>query len=85
MVSYLELSQQQNLLVSHSRLESLEILNKYKDDVPSKTYELLLYAVGTQAIESMYLDEKEILLHIARQSGELSSHDLLEMVRSNNF
>jgi len=33
----------------------------------------------------MYLDEKEILLQIARQSGELSSHDLVEMVRSNNF
>jgi len=41
MVSYLELAQQQNLAVSHSKLESLEILNKYKDAVPHETYELL--------------------------------------------
>ena len=85
MVSYLELAQQQNLAVSHSKLESLEILNKYKDAVPHETYELLQYAIGTQAIEDMYLGEKEILLQIARQSGELSSHDLLEMVRNNKF
>jgi len=84
-VSYLELAQQQNLSVSHSKFESLEILNKYKDSVPHETYKLLQYAIGTQAIEDMYLDEKEILLQIARQSGELSSHDLIEMVRSNNF
>jgi hypothetical protein len=84
-VSYLELAQQQNLSVSHSKLESLEILNKYKDDGPHETYALLQYAIGTQAIEDMYLDEKEILLQIARQSGELSSDDLVEMVRSNNF
>jgi tRNA splicing endonuclease len=53
--------------------------------VPYETYQLLQYAIGTQAIEDMYLDEKGILLQIARQSGELSSHDLVEMLRSNNF
>jgi len=85
MVSYLELAQQQNLLVSHSKLESIQILNKYKDDVPAEIYELLQYAIGTQAIEDMYLDEKEILLQIARQFGELTSDELLEMVRNNSF
>ena len=84
-MSYLELAQQQNLSVSHSKIESLEILNKYKDSVPYETYQLLQYAIGTQAIEDMYLDEKDILLQIARQSGELSSHDLTEMVRNNTF
>lgn len=84
-MSYLELAQQKNLLVSHSKLESIQILNKYKDEVPSETYELLQYAIGTQAIEDMYLDEKEILLQIARQTGELSSGELLEMIRSNSF
>ncbi len=84
-MSYLELAQQQNLSVSHSKTESLEILNKYKDSLPYETYQLLQYAIGTQAIEDMYLDEKDILLQIARQSGELSSHDLTEMVRNNTF
>ena len=38
-MSYLELAQQKNLLVSHSKLESIQILNKYKNDVSSETYE----------------------------------------------
>ena len=84
-MSYLELAQQENLLVSHSKLESIQILNKYKDEVPSETYALLQYAIGTQAIEDMYLDEKEILLQIARQTGELSGGELLEMIRSNSI
>ena len=84
-MAYLKLAQQQNLLPSNNKLDSLEILNKYKNDIPNEIYKLLQYAIGTQAIEDMYLDEKEILLQIARQLGELSSYELLSMVRNNNF
>jgi len=57
--------------------QSIDILDKYKDRLSQSTYERILYVIGTQAIEDMFMDEESICNLIMIEQGQISSSELI--------
>ena len=58
------------------KAKSIAILNRYKDEISKELYEQILWVIGNQAIEDMFLDEKDIKALIAQGRGEVTSDEL---------
>ncbi|HED8351443.1 TPA: hypothetical protein R6D69_001869 [Campylobacter coli] len=50
----------------YSLEESLAILKKYKDDLTKEQYENIKSNIGTHAIESIYLNELDIIMLVKK-------------------
>ena len=59
------------------KAKSVAILNKYKDEISKELYEQILWVIGNQAIEDMFLDEDDIKALIKQGRGELSADELV--------
>ncbi|MFY4842489.1 hypothetical protein ACOTWI_09160 [Aliarcobacter butzleri] len=57
--------------------ESLAILDKYKDDLTEEQFNNIKSVISSFAIESMYLNEKDILDGIKIQKGEATADELI--------
>ncbi|MFY9072888.1 hypothetical protein [Aliarcobacter butzleri] len=57
--------------------ESLAILDKYKDDLTQEQFNNIKSVISSFAIESMYLNEKDILDGIKIQKGEATADELI--------
>ncbi|MCT7618164.1 hypothetical protein N5U05_10485 [Aliarcobacter butzleri] len=57
--------------------ESLAILDKYKSDLTDEQFNNIKSVISSFAIESMYLNEKDILDGIKIQKGEATADELI--------
>lgn len=63
--------------------ESLAILDKYKDDLTEEQFNNIKSVISSFAIESMYLNEKDILDGIKIQKGEVTADELIANQKRN--
>lgn len=63
--------------------ESLAILDKYKDDLTEEQFNNIKSVISSFAIESMYLNEKNILDGIKIQKGEATADELIANQKRN--
>lgn len=63
--------------------ESLAILDKYKDDLTQEQFNNIKSVISSFAIESMYLNEKDILDGIKIQKGEATADELIANQKRN--
>ncbi len=57
------------------KAKSIAILNRYKDEIPKELYEQILWVIGNQAIEDMFLDEEDIKALIAQGRGKVKADE----------
>jgi len=60
------------------KAQSINILNSYKNEVTKESYDRILYVIGTQAIEDMFMSKKSIKNLIRIERGKISTEDLLK-------
>ncbi|WP_201523821.1 hypothetical protein [Aliarcobacter butzleri] len=63
--------------------ESLAILDKYKDGLTEEQFNNIKSVISSFAIESMYLNEKDILDGIKIQKGEATADELIANQKRN--
>ena len=57
--------------------QSIDLLDKYKDEITEEAYKNILYVIGTQAIENMFVTEKSIVNMIRVEKKELTADELI--------
>jgi len=60
------------------KAQSIAILDKYKDEISQEAYERILYVIGTQAMEDMFVDEESIKNLIRVEKGETSIEEIIQ-------
>ncbi len=63
------------------KAQSIAILDTYKDEISSEAYDRLLYVIGTQAIEDIFPDERDIKDMIRVEKGEITTDKLVEEIK----
>ena len=63
------------------KAQSIAILDKYKDEITQEAYERILYVIGTQAIEDMFMDERSVKNLIRIENGEITTDKLVEEIK----
>jgi hypothetical protein len=66
----------------HSLEESLAILKKYKSELTREQYEQIKSVIGNHAIESIYSNERDILLMVDMQKNSLSFDEALARAKA---
>jgi hypothetical protein len=61
-----------------NKTQSIAILDKYKDETSQEAYDRLLYVIGTQAIENIFPNERDIKDMIRVEKGEITTDELVE-------
>lgn len=69
----------------YSLEESLAILKKYKDDLTKEQYENIKSNIGTHAIESIYLNELDIIMLVKKNVYGLSADEILAEYKEKGF
>ncbi|MCG3701619.1 hypothetical protein L5F41_05875 [Aliarcobacter butzleri] len=67
----------------YTLVESLAILDKYKDNLTEEQFNNIKSVISSFAIESMYLNEKDILDGIKIQKGEATADELIANQKRN--
>jgi len=62
----------------YKKAQSIAILNKYKNEISQEAYERILYVIGTQAIEDIFPDERDIKDMIRVEKGEITTDELIK-------
>ncbi len=60
------------------KAQSIAILDTYKDEISQEVYDRILYVIGTQAIEDMFVDEESIKNLIRVEKGETSTEEVIQ-------
>lgn len=61
--------------------ESIAILNKYKNQLTKEQYENTKSVIGNHAIESIYLNERDIKILVDMDVHHLSSEEAIQRAR----
>ncbi|EHM1375693.1 hypothetical protein KFS39_001869 [Campylobacter jejuni] len=69
----------------HSLEESLAILKKYKDDVSKEDYEGIKSVISNHAIESIYMNELDIIAMIKQSALKLSADEIIAEYKEKGF
>lgn len=69
----------------HSLEESLAILKKYKDDVNKEDYEGIKSVISNHAIESIYMNELDIIAMIKQSALKLSADEIIAEYKEKGF
>ena len=67
---------------STSKIESLHILQKYKNKLSLKEYEAIYHTLCNQALEGIYLNEKDIAITIAHLRREITLDEIVEIAKA---
>jgi len=67
---------------SFSKIQSLEILEKYKNELTTKEYDAIFSSLCSHSLENMYLNEKDILVSIAHLRNEISLDEIVEIAKA---
>jgi len=60
------------------KAQSIAILDKHKDEISQEAYDRILYVIGTQAIEDMFADKRDIKDLIRVENGEITTDELIQ-------
>jgi len=60
------------------KAQSIAILDTYKDEISQEAYDRILYVIGTQAIEDMFVDEESIKNLIRVEKGETITEEIIQ-------
>ena len=60
------------------KAQSIAYLDKYKDQISQEAYDRILWVIGTQAIEDMFVDEQGVKDLIRVENGEITTDELIE-------
>ncbi len=67
---------------SFSKIQSLEILEKYIDKLTRKEYDAIFSSICSHALENMYLNEKDILVGIAHLHDEITLDEIVKIAKA---
>jgi hypothetical protein len=80
-LSYLHLVNN-DFVAAYSKAESVEILDRYVDELNKEEYDAIYYSLSSHAMENIYLNEKDILLSIAQLRHEITLDQIIELARA---
>jgi len=60
------------------KAQSIAILDKHKDKISQEAYDRILYVIGTQAIEDMFMTEQSVKNLIRVENGEITTDELIQ-------
>ena len=67
---------------THSKAEAMQILERYKSELSIHEYEIILNSLCSHALESIYLNEKDILLSIAQLRNEITMDEIVALAKA---
>ena len=65
-----------------SKAQSLQLLNKYKNELTPHEYEAIYHSLCSHALENIYLNEKDILVSIAHLRQEITLDEVVELAKA---
>ncbi len=80
-MSYLHLVQN-DYPQTYSKTEAIQILERYKLDLSTQEYNTILNSLCSHALESIYLNEKDILLSIAQLRNEITLDEIVALAKA---
>ena len=80
-MSYLKLVDN-NYPNTHSKAEAMQVLERYKTELTSHEYDVILSSLCSHALEYIYLNEKDILLSIAQLRNEITLDEIVELAKA---
>ena len=63
------------------KAQSIAILDKHKEEISQEAYKRILYVIGTQALEDMFVEEREVQNLIRVENGEITTDELVEEIK----
>ena len=60
------------------KVQSIAILDRYKNEISQEAYDRILWVIGTQAIEDIFPNEEDIENLIRIEKGEITADELIE-------
>ena len=65
------------MINGNKKAQSIVILNRYRNEISKELYEQILWVIGNQAIEDMFLIEDDIKALIALGRGDITADKLI--------
>jgi hypothetical protein len=59
------------------KAQSIAYLDKYKDEISQEAYDRILWVIGNQALEDMFMDEQGVKNLIRVEKGEITGDELI--------
>ena len=66
----------------HKKARSVGYLNKYKDEISQEAYNSILYVIGTQALEDIFVTEESVKNMIRLENGEIATDELIKEIKA---
>ena len=63
------------------KAQSIAILDRYKDQISQEAYDRILWVIGNQALEDMFMDEQGVKDLIRVENGEITTDELVEEIK----
>ena len=65
----------------HKKARSVGYLNKYKDEISQEAYDRILYVIGTQALEDIFVTEDSVKNMIRLENGEITEDEIVKEIK----
>ena len=66
---------------SEKKAQSITYLDKYKDRISQEAYDRILWVIGNQALEDLFMDEQGVKDLIRVENGEITTDELVEEIK----
>ena len=63
------------------KAQSIAYLDKYKDQISQEAYDRILWVIGNQALEDMFMDEQGVKDLIRVENGEITTDEMVEEIK----
>jgi len=65
----------------HKKARSVGYLDKYKDEISKEAYNSILYVIGTQALENIFVTEESVKNMIRLENGEITEDEIVKEIK----
>ena len=63
------------------KAQSIAYLDKYKDQISQEAYDRILWVIGNQALEDLFMDEQGVKDLIRVENGEITTDKMVEEIK----
>ena len=63
------------------KAQSIAILDRYKEQVSQEAYDRILWVIGNQALEDLFMDEQGVKDLIRVENGEITTDEMVEEIK----
>ena len=63
------------------KAQSIAYLDKYKDQISQEAYDRILWVIGNQALEDMFVDEQGVKDLIRVENREITTDEMVEEIK----